>query len=125
MSSPTVKEIFIYPIKSLPGIKLDKCVVTRTGLVHPDNALVADRKWMVVDASTGSFLTQRQLPRMALIQPSLLADALQLTAPGQPDLRIALAPPTSHRINCRVWGLDVPGAYLDSFSSSFKRQKLT
>ena len=124
MSSPTVKEIFIYPIKSLPGIRLDKCVVTRTGLVHPDNALVADRKWMVVDASTGSFLTQRQLPRMALIQPSLLADSLQLTAPGQPDLRIALAP-TSDRINCRVWGLDVPGVYSNSFPSSFRRQKLT
>lgn len=38
-----IKEIFIYPIKSLPGIKLDKCLVTTHGIVHPDHPAVIDR----------------------------------------------------------------------------------
>ncbi len=108
----TVKEIFIYPIKSLAGIKLEKCLVTKTGLVHPDNPLLADRKWMLIETSTGRFVTQRKISRMALIQPSLLNDCIELTAPGQPKLCIPLKP-TKNKINCRVWGLDVPGYIYD------------
>lgn len=39
----TVKDIYIYPIKSLPGIKLDKCTVTTNGIAHPDNTQIRDR----------------------------------------------------------------------------------
>lgn len=38
-----IKEIYIYPIKSLPGIKLDRCLVTKFGIAHPDNQLIIDR----------------------------------------------------------------------------------
>ena len=39
----TVKEIYFYPVKSLSGIKLDKCTVTRNGIAHPDNTQIRDR----------------------------------------------------------------------------------
>jgi uncharacterized protein YcbX len=39
----TVKEIYINPFKSLPGIKLDRCKVTTHGVVHPDYPEVIDR----------------------------------------------------------------------------------
>jgi uncharacterized protein YcbX len=45
---------------------------------------------MVVDAATGQFLTQRQLPRMALIAPALVPGALMVNAPGQPTLKLPL-----------------------------------
>jgi uncharacterized protein YcbX len=36
-------EIYIYPIKSLSGIKLQKAEVTKFGLAHPENNKVIDR----------------------------------------------------------------------------------
>ena len=39
----SVKEIYIYPVKSLAGIRLDKCLVTKHGISHPDNPEVIDR----------------------------------------------------------------------------------
>ena len=38
-----ISEINIYPVKSLCGIKLDKAVITKRGIAHPDNTSVADR----------------------------------------------------------------------------------
>ena len=36
-------EIYIYPVKSLAGVKLDKALVTKYGLAHPDNHQFLDR----------------------------------------------------------------------------------
>ncbi len=36
-------EIYIYPVKSLRGIKLEKAEVTKLGLAHPENSQVVDR----------------------------------------------------------------------------------
>jgi len=38
-----LSEIYIYPIKSLPGIKVDRAIVSNTGLLHPENNNIADR----------------------------------------------------------------------------------
>lgn len=38
-----VKEIYIYPIKSVSGVKLEKCLVTKHGIAHPDVPEVIDR----------------------------------------------------------------------------------
>jgi len=54
--------IFIYPIKGLGGIGLQKSTVERRGLRW-------DRRWLLVDEK-GKFLTQRSHPKMALLQPS-------------------------------------------------------
>ncbi len=39
----SVKEIYIYPVKSLAGIKLEKCSITQHGVAHPDNHDFIDR----------------------------------------------------------------------------------
>ncbi|MCC9039086.1 MOSC N-terminal beta barrel domain-containing protein, partial [Neisseria gonorrhoeae] len=54
-----------------------------------ETGLEFDRAWMVVDAQ-GAFLTQRELPRMALIQPQLKTHDMVLRAPGMLALHIAL-----------------------------------
>jgi uncharacterized protein YcbX len=39
----TVSELIIYPIKSLPGIKLQNAFLTKYGLAHPENPKIIDR----------------------------------------------------------------------------------
>ena len=54
----TIAQLWVYPVKSCAGILVQDAELTDTGLLH-------DRAWMVVD-SEGNFVTQRELPRMAL-----------------------------------------------------------
>lgn len=56
--------LYIYPIKSLGGISLTRSRVTRRGLQY-------DRRYQLVDAQ-GTFLTQRNLPQLALFVTRLL-----------------------------------------------------
>jgi uncharacterized protein YcbX len=60
-----------------------------------------DRAWMVVDAQ-GVFVTQREQPRLALVQPKLTPDELVLSTPGMPDLHIALDL-MQHPVSVKVW----------------------
>lgn len=80
--SGTVARLFVYPIKSCAGIEVQEALLTETGLD-------LDRAWMVVDAD-GVFLTQRTLPRMALIRPQLKRDEMVLRAPGMLALHVAI-----------------------------------
>ena len=54
-----------------------------------ETGLEFDRAWMVVDAEN-RFVTQRELPRMALVQPALRVQDMVLRAPGMLALHIAL-----------------------------------
>lgn len=38
-----VKSISIYPVKSIGSIDVEKAIVTKFGLAHPDNTKVIDR----------------------------------------------------------------------------------
>lgn len=78
----TLDAIWVYPIKSCAGLSLREAELTDTGLAY-------DRAWMVVD-SQGEFVSQRELPRMALIQPSFKLGQLVLRAPGMLSLHLAL-----------------------------------
>lgn len=80
--SGTISRLFVYPVKSCAGIEVQEALLTETGLD-------LDRAWMVVDAQ-GVFLTQRALPRMALIRPQLKTSELVLRAPGMLALHLAV-----------------------------------
>ena len=77
-----ISGLYVYPIKSCAGIALTKTLLTETGLEF-------DRAWMVVN-SAGEALTQRELPRMALIQPQLKHHEMVLRAPGMLALHVKL-----------------------------------
>ncbi len=68
MSVYQLTDIYIYPIKSLGGIRLTEAVVEKRGLQY-------DRRWMLVDAG-GNFLSQRQHAQMALLQVKLKPEGL-------------------------------------------------
>jgi uncharacterized protein len=113
-----IAALWVFPIKSCAGISVQQAVLTPTGLAH-------DRAWMVVDAD-GEMVTQRELPRMALIQPELVDSGvglaeLVLHASGMAALHLPLttdgcfvqaanhsASPTTDAINVRVWDDQVP-----------------
>nr|WP_255593428.1 MOSC N-terminal beta barrel domain-containing protein [Acidovorax sp. sic0104] len=80
--SGTIARLFVYPVKSCAGIAVQEALLTETGLD-------LDRAWMVVDAQ-GMFLSQRALPRMALIQPQLKTEEMVLRAPGMLALHVAI-----------------------------------
>jgi uncharacterized protein len=69
MSRLSLSEIWIYPIKSLAGIRLQRAIVKQKGLAY-------DRRWMLVDEA-GRFLTQREHPEMSQFQIAM--DNIQLT----------------------------------------------
>ena len=89
-----IARLFVYPIKSCAGIEVPEVLLTETGLEF-------DRAWMVVD-ETGGFVTQRELPRMALIQPQLKHFDMVLRAPGMLTLHIALDR-VEEPVQVRVW----------------------
>lgn len=61
--------IFIYPVKSLPGISLEIAEVKEKGFAN-------DRRWMLVD-STNNFITQRFFPQMVFIKVEIVNDKLK------------------------------------------------
>ena len=88
--------LFLYPVKSLGG-----CSVTTADV--DDLGLVGDRRFLVVD-DTGRFLTQRTLPRMALVATALAADTLTLSAAGAGSVTVRRAPdPAAPVRSVSIW----------------------
>ena len=89
-----ISRLYVYPVKSCAGVQVQDALLTETGLEF-------DRAWMVVDGK-GEFLTQRELPRMALIRPQLRHHDMVLRAPGMLALHIALDQ-VEEPVRVRVW----------------------
>jgi uncharacterized protein len=96
--SGVISALYVYPIKSCAGVQLQEAIMLDTGLEF-------DRAWMVVD-DKGEFLTQRELPRMALIQPQLKHYEMVLRAPGMLALHIKLDE-VEAAVRVTVWGDEV------------------
>jgi uncharacterized protein YcbX len=78
--SLTIRSLHIYPIKSCGGIDLDVSPIDQGGLR-------LDRQWMLVTPG-GQFMSQRTLPKMALIAPSLEEESLVIDAPGMSSIKV-------------------------------------
>lgn len=89
-----IARLFVYPVKSCAGIELTEAVLTATGLD-------LDRAWMVVDEQ-GTFVSQRELPRMALVRTQLKGGEVVLRAPGMLALHLAVGE-VEGPARVRVW----------------------
>jgi uncharacterized protein YcbX len=91
-----VSSLYIHPVKSLRGLSMNDVELDPLGFV-------GDRRFMVVD-ETGRFLTQRTLPRMALIATRLTSETLTLSTPlaGELHIRRACDPSAAVR-EVSVW----------------------
>lgn len=93
----TISELYIYPIKSLGGIALDKATLIERGFEH-------DRRWMLVDADN-QFLSQREVNAMALLKVQLTAQGLLITNSGVPgeELLVPFLPTITETGMVTVW----------------------
>lgn len=89
----TVASLHIYPVKSCGGVELQEALLGPCGL---ESGGIADRQWMVVNES-GSFVTQREYPRLARAKPRIDAKGLGISAPGMPELFLAAQPQGARR----------------------------
>lgn len=81
-SPVTVTGLATYPLKSCAGLQLQEAHVTARGLEH-------DRDFMIVDDG-GSFISQRKVPELALVSPTLGEASITLSAPGMQDVEVPL-----------------------------------
>jgi uncharacterized protein YcbX len=89
-----IARLFIYPVKSCAGVEVSEALLTETGFD-------LDRAWMVVDEQ-GGFVTQRELPRMALVKPQLKQYEVVLRAPGMLALHLQIDT-VEEPVKVRVW----------------------
>jgi uncharacterized protein YcbX len=75
-----VASLHFYPVKSCGGTSIQHATIDARGFAN-------DRAWMVTTGD-GVFLTQREMPRMALIRPRVDAGVLVLAAQGMPSLEV-------------------------------------
>ncbi len=78
----TIASLHVYPVKSCRGLTLESAAMGERGLAF-------DREWLIIDGN-GRFVTQRELPRLALVAPSLSPDSLELEFPGSTRLSVPL-----------------------------------
>src|SRR5580698_4503133 len=78
---PKISDLFVYPVKSCAGVRVEDVAIVPTGFEF-------DRNWMVVDAD-GMFVTQREHPKLALVQPEFANGGLVLAAPGMKPLHVS------------------------------------
>jgi MOSC domain-containing protein len=78
--------IFIYPVKSLRGVRLDDAPLL-------DGRLVGDRTWLLVN-KFGRFMHMRDYPQMARVEATITERGLTVRTDTMPSLEIE-PPPTS------------------------------
>jgi len=113
MSKLTLSEIWIYPIKSLGGIRLKSAKVLPKGLLY-------DRRWMLIDES-GIFITQRVHPVMAFFKLSLSDELFTIDYKGEHINLPANSAVSSTPISATIWDdvvevFEVLGDYSQWFS---------
>nr|CAG8615443.1 1412_t:CDS:10 [Entrophospora candida] len=83
-----LETVTLYPIKSCHGLVVPWSTswpITAQGLLY-------DREWMLVDSETGQALSQKKVPRMALLLPSIQLEkgVLIINAPNKFPLQLDL-----------------------------------
>ncbi len=78
----TVSQLYSYPIKSCGALNHARITLDERGPLM-------DRRWMITDTD-GKFITQREIPVLARIQPSFANGSLVLNAPKMSAIEVAL-----------------------------------
>lgn len=84
-SSVRITALNVYPVKGCRGIALDSARIGAMGFEH-------DREWLITRPE-GRFMTQREEPRLALIETALAGDSLRLRVPDGSELSVSASAP--------------------------------
>lgn len=103
VSSIELTGIFIYPVKSLRGVRLEEALLQ-------DGRLVGDREWLLLDAA-GRFMHMRDYPQMARVEVTITTRGITVGMSGMPMLHIARAiadDPAARVMHVRLWRRSAP-----------------
>lgn len=104
--------IYIYPIKSFPGLSLNKAIVEDEGIQY-------DRRWMLVDTK-GMAITQRKNPELASFKISQQPDGFLITNPSEKSIMIPFDVLSTDEMEVQVWNDKMmAGLVGESFDSFF------
>lgn len=108
-----LQDIFIYPIKSLGGIRLAEGQVEERGFRY-------DRRWMLVD-ETGRFVSQREFAKLALLQVEVGEDSLFVFHKADPNkrLQIPLDRAEGKELLVTIWDDEVTGKVVNEESGKW------
>lgn len=95
MSTPHISALYTYPVKSCAGIRHESAELIKTGLRF-------DRQWMVISADN-TFLTQREVPALALVKTAISNEQLTLSAPGLPAISLPIEETGGEKRDVIVW----------------------
>ncbi|MCE7071647.1 MOSC domain-containing protein [Dyadobacter sp. CY327] len=92
-----LSEIWIYPVKSLGGIRLTEANVEERGLQY-------DRRWLIIDENN-VFITQRVFGQMALIDVALESSGLKIFLRNNPENNVILPyePGSGEKVSVTIW----------------------
>jgi len=105
-----VTDIYIYPVKSLKGVRLKEAETGLRGFKY-------DREWMITD-SDYQFLTQREIEAMATITVNIAKDFLLLQSSKGNELKINLNVKRGESVQVSVWR-DTCNAYDEGEAASY------
>lgn len=94
MENYQISSIYIYPIKSLAGVKLQKATTTPFGFKY-------DRRWMLIDEQN-TFISQRTKHKMALFEVKISDNNIVVGYKDEQQL-IPLEIKTGKKINVNIW----------------------
>ena len=104
----TIEELWLFPIKGCKGFQVEAASMTSRGLEH-------DRTFMIVKDCNGMFVSQRGLPKMALLETRLSKDHKYLIVSAKKvskdieDLKVHVHEACDHttkgvNLQVTVWG---------------------
>ncbi|MGZ3670282.1 MAG: MOSC domain-containing protein [Bdellovibrionota bacterium] len=97
-----IEALTLYPVKSCGAVPVNRLHFTSAGPQW-------DREWMIVTGD-GKFITQREMPRLALVHPHLdfAGGFLRLASPGvRGGVEISLSPSGSE-LEVEIWDSPAP-----------------
>lgn len=110
-----VAELYVYPVKSLRGIKVGEAILEEEGLRY-------DRRWMITDPE-GNFVTQREASEMAKFSCQIADNALQVSYEGE-TLSIPTTSKKSMVRSVQVWSSKLKAEEIDPAISHWFSERL-
>lgn len=116
-----LSEIYIYPIKSLGGIHLEKSNITTRGLEN-------DRRFMLVDEN-GRFLSQREYPQLAVFLTEIEGENLIITNKKdgtslKVQVQYSITQSLSHSLIVNIWDDETTAIEVSEEASKWFTQAL-
>lgn len=110
-----VSALHVYPVKACRGVAVTTAELEPRGLAD-------DRRWMVVDGNA-RFVSQREHPRMALVDVQVEGEQLVLAAPGLPSISVPRRGHVGASLEVVIWRAQV-SAHIHPAASQWFSQYL-